>query len=590
MEAQKSQTATSVDAIRSDIEVASGRIPADILLRNGRFLDVFTGEIRTGDLAVRNGRVVALGPAGVYRGKIETDLKGRIAVPGIIDAHVHIESSLLGPAGFAGITVPHGTTTVIADPHEIANVCGMAGIKWMLDASENVPQSVFVMLPSSVPATSLEDAGAVLEASDLADLMNHPRVLGLGEAMDYPAVTAAEKSIVDKIALARKAGKRIDGHSPGVKGMALAAYAAAGIGTDHECSSIEEMKDRLSMGMRILIREGTAARDLASLVKGVDSSFSRRCAFCTDDKLAGDILSEGHIDFNIRKAIKLGIPAVDAVRMATLNAAEAFGLEDQGAIAPGRRADLVLLDGELTDFRPVSVFRGGELVAENGELLRMPSDVDNSPVLDTIRMAPLGRGDLDLSIPSGRAHVISLSSGSLVTGDVIREVPIDAAGLFQPRPETDLVKLVVVERHKATGLIGLGIVEGYGIHGGAVASSIAHDSHNLIIAGDDDAAIFAALQAVSAGGGGISLAASGGELLGVLPLPLGGLMTDAPGTDTTASLENLLSIARDRLGVSPDIDPFMTLSFLALPVIPDLKLTARGLFDVKAFKFVSIEA
>jgi len=578
-----------VEEIRADIEVASGRVPADLALRNGRFLDVFTGELMAGDMAIRNGRVIAVGPSGTYRGIQEQDLENRVVVPGLIDSHVHIESSMHGPAGFSSITVPRGTTTVIADPHEIANVRGMDGIRWILDASENVPQSVFVMLPSCVPATPFEDAGAVLEASDLAELIDHPRVLGLGEAMDYPGVAAARIEIMEKIELARAAGKRVDGHSPAMTGKSLAAYAAAGIGTDHECRNVKEMKERLRMGMRVLIREGTAARDLAALIKGVDSSLARRCAFCTDDKQPGDILSEGHIDFSIRKAVSLGLDPVEAVRMATLNGAEAFGLEDRGALSPGRRADLAVLEGELADFRVASVYRGGKLVAEGGKLLEPVAGINDEAVRDTVRLAPLGPHDLDLKLKSGKARVITLSSGSLVTGESIMDVPLDSRQCFLPDPGKDLLKLVVVERHRGTGRIGLAILQGYGLIGGAAASSIAHDSHNLIAVGDDDAAILSALRALATSGGGISLAADGGEVLGVLSLPLGGLMSDEDPEKTASSLDKLIETAREKLGVRGDLDPFMPLSFLALPVIPDLKLTARGLFDVRNFEFVSVD-
>ncbi len=575
--------------IKADIEAASGRVPADGVLCNGRFLDVFTGEMITGDMAIQGGRIIAVGKPGTYQGRKETDLGGRIVVPGLIDAHVHIESSLHGPVGFAGLTVPKGTTTVIADPHEIANVRGMDGIRWLLAASENVPQSVFVMLPSCVPAMPQEDSGAVLEASDLSELIGHPRVLGLGEVMDYPAVAAADNGIVDKIAMARRSAKKLDGHSPGMTGSDLAAYAISGITTDHECGTLEEMRERLRLGMRILIREGTAARDLAALIKGVEPAFARRCAFCTDDKLGGDILKEGHIDFNIRKAVRLGLDAVEAVRLATLNAAEAYGLDDRGALAPGRRADLVVLDGELEDFRVGSVYHEGVLVAEGGRLLRAPLLSDDTAVRDTVRPAPLSKEDLDLMMSSGRARVITMESGSLVTGELITDVPIGGNGKFIPGIFNDLLKLVVVERHQGTGRIGLGIVKGYGLQGGAVASSIAHDSHNLIAVGDDDEAILAVLRNLIAEGGGISLAAAGGESLGTLPLPLGGLMTDEDGEKTAALLENLIAIAHERLHVRSEMDPFMSVSFLALPVIPKLKLTAKGLFDVSRFEYVSVE-
>ena len=575
--------------IKADIEAASGRVPADGVLRNGRFLDVFTGEMITGDMAIQGGRIIAVGKPGTYQGRKETDLGGRIVVPGLIDAHVHIESSLHGPVGFAGLTVPKGTTTVIADPHEIANVRGMDGIRWLLAASENVPQSVFVMLPSCVPAMPQEDSGAVLEASDLSELIGHPRVLGLGEVMDYPAVAAADNGIVEKIVMARRSGKKLDGHSPGMTGTDLAAYAVSGIGTDHECGTLEEMRERLRLGMRVLIREGTAARDLAALVKGVEAGLARRCAFCTDDKLGGDILEEGHIDFNIRKSIGLGLSPIEAVRLATLNAAEAYGLDDRGALAPGRRADLVVLEGELEDFRVRSVYREGVLVADGGRLVEVPSSSDNTAVLNTVRPASLDIQDFNLIVTSGRARVITMESGSLVTGEDISDVPIDAGGRFLPDGSDDLLKLVVVERHKGSGRVGLGIVKGYGLRGGAVASSIAHDSHNLIAVGDDDEAIFAVLQALVSEGGGISMAAAGGQLLGTLPLPLGGLMTDSDGEKTAVRLKELIAVAHNQLSVRADMDPFMSLSFLALPVIPKLKLTTKGLFDVSQFEFVSVE-
>lgn len=575
--------------LKADIEAASGRISADSILRNGRYLDVFTGEVVPGDMAIRNGRIVGIGKPGSYHGSEDADLGGRIVVPGLIDAHVHIESSLHGPVGFAGLTVPKGTTTIIADPHEIANVCGMDGIKWLLAASENVPQSVFVMLPSCVPAMQGEDSGAVLEASDLAELIDHPRVLGLGEVMDYPAVAAAEKGIVEKIVMARRSGKKLDGHSPGMTGTDLAAYAVSGIGTDHECSTLEEMRERLRLGMRVLIREGTAARDLAALVKGVEAGLARRCAFCTDDKLGGDILEEGHIDFNIRKSIGLGLSPIEAVRLATLNAAEAYGLDDRGALVPGRRADLTVLEGELEDFRVGSVYHEGVLVADGGRLVEAPSSSDNTAVLNTVRPAPLNSRDFDLVVTSGRARVITMESGSLVTGEELIDVPIDADGRFLSDGSDDLLKLVVVERHKGSGRVGLGIVKGYGLRGGAVASSIAHDSHNLIAIGDDDEAIFAVLQALVSEGGGISMAAAGGELLGTLPLPLGGLMTDSDGEKTAVRLKELIAVAHNQLSVRADMDPFMSVSFLALPVIPKLKLTTKGLFDVSLFEFVSVE-
>ncbi|KGM38449.1 Adenine deaminase [Olavius algarvensis spirochete endosymbiont] len=574
-----------VDNILADIEVASGRSPADLVLSKGRILDVFTGALIPGDLAIRGERIVAIGKG--YHGLVEEDLNNRIVVPGLIDAHVHIESSLQGPGGFVDLTVPRGTTTVIADPHEIANVRGIAGIRWMLEVSENLPQSIFLMLPSCVPATKFEDSGAELTASDLKILIGHPRVLGLGEVMDYSAVAAAEKSIVEKVAMAHLAGKRIDGHSPKMSGSELAAYSVAGIGTDHECTDIEEMNEKLRMGMRILIREGTATRDLVNLINGIGGGAGRRCAFCTDDKLPSDILTEGHIDFNVREAIHHGVPPVEAIRLATLNGAETFGLEDRGALCPNRRADMVVLKGELADFTVDMVYQGGKLVAEGGKLTCKLPQSDNRPVRDTVRIARLDSSGLELKLKSKRARVISLVAGSLITENSVLEVSVNERGLFVA--ESDLLKLALVERHKASGRIGLGILKGYGLSGGAIASSIAHDSHNLICVGDDDAAMLAALYALEASGGGISLAATGGQLLGVLPMPLGGLMTDEASDITAKKLNELIDLAHGKLGVPEELDPFMPLSFLALPVIPNLKLTVRGLFDVQAYDFTPID-
>jgi len=573
-----------IDGIFADIEMAAGRKPVDMVLRGLRILDVFTGTLIQGDLAIKGEKIVAVGRG--YQGLVERDLDNRIVVPGLIDTHVHIESSLQGPSGFAELTVPRGTTTVIADPHEIANVLGMDGILWMLEASENLPQSVFLMLPSCVPAAKFEHSGAELNAVDLELLINHPRVLGLGEVMDYMAVAAAGKGVVEKIAMTRLAGKRIDGHSPKMRGRDLAAYIAAGIGTDHECTDLEEMREKLHMGMRILIREGTAARDLATLIAGIEGGAGRRCSFCTDDKLPGDILAEGHIDFNVREAIHHGLAPVEAIRLATLNAAEAFGLEDRGALCPNRRADILVLKGELEDFYVDMVYQGGELVAEGGKLTRSLPKSDNQSVRDTVRVAKLDSRGFELKLKSKRARVISLAAGSLITENLVLEVKVDEEGLFVAG--SDLLKLALVERHKASGRIGLGILKGYGLSGGAIASSIAHDSHNLICVGDDDKAMLEALHALETIGGGISLAATGGQMIDILPLPLGGLMTDEACEATISKLSELTDLAHNKLGVHVELDPFMTLSFLALPVIPSLKLTVNGLFDVESFDFTSI--
>lgn len=569
--------------IIKNTEIVSGRSQAELVLKNGKFFDVFTGELIHGDMAVHQGQIVGIGQ---FDGVTEEDLEGRIAVPGLIDAHVHIESSLHSPSGFARLTVPAGTTTVIADPHEIANVKGMDGIRWLLDASEHVPQSVFVMLPSCVPALPFEDAGAVLEADDLADLIDHPRVLGLGEMMDFPGLAAGETGIVSKIAMARSHQKKVDGHCPGMTARELEICAAAGIGTDHECTDLPGMKKRLQLGMRVLIREGTAARDLAALIGGVSPGLARRCAFCTDDKHPGDILDEGHIDFNVREAIRRGLNPADAVRLATLNGAEAYGLNDRGALCPGRRADIAVLEGRFEDFQVQSVYQNGIKAAQNGRLLTKIKAVDDSAVRNTVCIPSAETLNLDLKPRSDSVRVMTLSPGTLMTGDEVRTVKLDAEGRFIAG--NGLIKLAVAERHQCSGQTGLGILEGFGLEGGAIASSIAHDSHNLIAAGDDDAAITAAFRALADCGGGIALAASGGRILGMLPLPLGGLMTDAPARQTAEKLNELKNLAYRELHVKPELDPFMPLSFLALPVIPKLKLTSRGLYDVNRSVFVEL--
>ncbi|KAB3531647.1 adenine deaminase [Alkaliphilus pronyensis] len=568
------------EMIKRRIDVAAGREKAQLVLKNSKVVNVFSHEIIEGDVAIDNGFIVGIGS---YEGVDEYDVKGKYLAPGLIDAHVHIESSMVTPGQFARAIVPRGTTTIIADPHEIANVCGINGIEFILKASEGLPLNVFIMLPSCVPATSFENAGAVLEAKELAKLIDNDRILGLGELMDYPEVVSANNKILDKIITA--GDKMIDGHGPNIDGKALNAYVAAGVRTEHECSTLEEMKNRLELGLYILIREGSAARNLETLVAAVTKENSRRCLFCTDDKHPDDILTGGHIDNNLRLAVKKGIHPITAIQMATINAAECYGLKNIGAIAPGYKADIIVLE-DLHSFKVSKVFKNGKPVAEDMGATFDVVPQNYSDVINTVKMKEINKEDLRLEVKSDIVNVIKLLPHSLVTERAVRKVETEN-GAFKYHKSLDILKLAVIERHRATGNIGLGLVEDFKLKGGAIASTIAHDSHNLIVIGDNDDDILLAIKEVEELGGGITIT-SNGQVLKSLPLPIGGLISDGTMEEVNLQLNQMLDIAYNKLGVSKDIDPFMTLSFLALPVIPEIKLTDVGLFDVNEFNFIDL--
>jgi len=567
------------EKIKSRIDAAAGRKAASLVLKKCRIVNVFSGEIIEGDIAVERGKIVGIGE---YQGEKEINIDGMYVSPGFIDGHVHIESSMVTPLEYAKAVLPKGTTVVIADPHEIANVCGLKGIEYMLRASEGLPIDIYLMLPSCVPSTVFESAGAVLPAEKLKTLLGHSRVLGMGEMMDYPGVITAKSGKIKKIAAAENF--IIDGHGPGIKGKDLNAYIASGIKTEHECSTADEMIEKLRLGMYILIREGSAAKNLKELIKCVNRENSRRCLFCTDDKHPEDIM-KGHIDNNLRMAVSEGLDPVTAIQMATLNAAECYGLKNKGAVAPGFDADLVVLE-DLKEFIARQVYKKGKLVAENGVPLFEADELDYSEVKGTVNIRPLTEKSLEIKLDTDVVNVIRLIPNSIMTQKVTRKVHTEE-GMFQYHKNLDILKLAVIERHNATGNVGLGLVEDYRLKKGAIASTIAHDSHNIIVIGKDDKDMLLAVNEVARIGGGICIC-SGGRVLYTLPLPIAGLISQEPLKVVADKLSEMMDIARTNLGVNPQIDPFMTLSFLALPVIPELKLTDMGLFDVNRFGFTSL--
>lgn len=562
------------------VKMARGKKRADLVLKNLNIVNVFTGEVSKGDIAIGQGIILGIGD---YEGEKELDYRGKYAVPGLIDGHVHIESSMMTPAGFGHAIIPKGTTTVIADPHEIANVSGLDGVSYMLEASRHTPLDVYIMMPSCVPSTDFENAGAELAWEDLALLKDKENVLGLGEMMNYPGVSFGNEGVHEK--LLGFEDKPIDGHAPGVSGKELNAYIMSGVKTDHECVDFRELKEKVAKGMYIHLREGSATRNVAELTRGVSPLNSRWLMFCTDDKHLTDILDEGHIDFNIRVAIENGVDPVMAVQMATINIASCYGLKHKGAIAPGYVGDILVLD-DLKTFKVKDVFKDGIKVAENGSALFEQKTYEDPKVLNTIHLKKDKEINLDMELSSEYVKVICLQDESIITKKAIRKVDVKK-GLFTHNPKMDILKLAVIERHKETGNIGMGLVEGFGFKDGAIGITIAHDSHNMIIIGDNDDDMRACVEELEKMTGGICII-SGGQVVEALRLEVGGLMTDSPMEEVVLELKRIFSTAR-KMGVPTGIDPVMTLSFLALPVIPEIKVTDIGLFDANEFKFVEVE-
>ncbi|MDK8181453.1 adenine deaminase [Paenibacillus sp. UMB4589-SE434] len=563
---------------------ASKQKPADLVIKNGRIIDVFNLEVITGDVAITDGRIVGIGR---YEGKQEIDAQGRYIAPSFIDTHVHIESSMVTPPEFARVVLPHGITTVVTDPHEIANVSGADGIQYMLDASEGLPLDVRVMLPSCVPATQFENAGAVLTADKLRPFYAHPRVLGLAEVMDYPSVRQGDEDMTQKLTDALQHSGYLDGHGAGLDDDAVNVYRAAGIRTDHECVRAEEAKSRLSRGMYVMLREGSVAKDVQALAPVVTAHNARRCVFCTDDKHLDELITEGSVDYNVRLAIQCGIDPLTAIQMASLNAAECFGFMTKGAVAPGFDADLLLLD-DLEQIKIHQVYRFGQLVAQEGQyvgpMLEIVAPPDN--LLRTVHIQQINEQHLHMPLDGHHnCHIIGISPNSLITRHLIEEVDA-VGGCFQPSTVNDQLKIAVVERHHDTGNIGLGIVKGFALTSGAIASTVAHDSHNLVVAGTNDRDMLLAIETLHRSGGGLAVIKEG-QVLASLNLPLAGLISTARYEDVVKQLE-MLHQALDQVNASKAFHPFVTLSFLCLPVIPELKLTDMGLFDFQSFRHISI--
>lgn len=573
--------------LREQVAAATGSKKAELVLKNAQIVNVFTQSVETGDIAIEGGYIVGIGN---YEGITEKDLGGAYVCPGFLDGHIHIESSMTSPGEFERAVVPHGTTAVITDPHEIANVAGTAGIRFMMQSAQKLDLDVYFMLPSCVPATDLDESGAELLARDLEPFYADEKVLGLAEMMNAFGVTHGDKGCFEKLVQARSLKKAIDGHAPALSGKELNAYVTAGIRSDHECSDFEEAKEKFARGQWIMIRQGTAAKNLKALMGMFEDPYYQRCLLVTDDKHPGDLIRIGHIDAIIREAVSMGADPIRAIRMGTLNAAAYFGLHDMGAVAPGYKADLAVFD-DLRTLNVKQVYKGGKLVAEDGKMLHQKekntdwSTEIQERVFHSFHRVPITVEELQLKETTGtHQRVIDMVAHELITKERIeewKELPGVAPGVDISR---DIVKLAAIERHKNTGHVGLGFLGKYGLKKGAVATSIGHDSHNLVIAGVTDEDMVLAGNRVIENGGGLAIALEG-KVLADLPLPIGGLMADEPVEVVDEKLEHMKKLSVE-LGISEDIDAFMTLAFISLPVIPKLRLNTYGVVDVEKHQVV----
>ncbi len=565
------------------IDCAAGRIPADLVLKNTKIIHVYTRDIVPGNVAIIDGHIAGIGDN--YAGRIETDLEGKYLSPGFIEGHIHIESSMLTPQQFAAAVIPHGTTTVICDPHEIANVSGIPGIHFMLD--QNSPLEIYAMAPSCVPATHMETNGANLSAAAIEEILSHPRVIGLAEMMNFPGIVEALPEVLQKTLLAINSNRLLDGHAPGLTGKGLQAYVAAGISSDHECTELSEAMEKIRAGMAIFIREGSTAHNLEELLPILRSEAARHCLLVTDDRHADDLVEHGHLDHILRRAVSMGADPITAIQMVTLNVAKHFGLTKNGAIIPGAKANLVVLE-DLCSFTVSNVFIAGKERASEGSIHTKIPEIslkEVSPeIQSSVKIIP---ETLDLTLPAteGKIRVIGCTEGQLVTEHLLLEPKIKN-GLLVSDPERDILKIAVIERHQGSQQIGIGFVQGLGIKNGAIASTVAHDSHNLVVVGSSDKAMMLAIKEISALQGGLVVSGDS-KIHASLPLPVAGLMSTESADVVCHSLHRL----HRKLGKIETCvkNPFMLLSFLALPVIPRLKITDKGLVDVEKFELVSIQ-
>ncbi len=575
-----------MNELKNLIEVAAGRKSADLLIKNCRIVNVFSGEIENGDIAVVDGKIAGIGKN--YDGKKIIDAHEKFAAPGFIDAHIHIESSYISPEELGKIIVPCGTTTIIADPHEIANVCGLEGLKYMIAAAKKTKLKIIFAMPSCVPATDFEDAGAILNAEDMEEIFSDENIFGLGEFMNAPGVINCDEKALKKILLAKKFNKLIDGHGPNLTEKNLNAYVAAGILGDHECMTVEEMKEKISRGMYILIREGSACHNLRKLLQGATEKNSGRLLLCSDDLQTKTIFEKGHINNHLKICVEEKINPITAIQMATLNTAETFRLFDRGAIKPGNCADFVLLN-DLKNFVAEKVFIDGEIVAEDGKYLPKIISQDISKVRGSVRVKNFSAERLKMNLKKNFVNVIKILPGEVVTKKITAEIKIDSDGDFIFDSSKDICKIAVIERHHETGKIGLGFLSGYGIKFGAIAISVAHDSHNIIVAGVNNSEMAFAVEKLIEMEGGMILVKDG-KIISKISLPIAGIMSDKSGEFIAEKLDELHKKAHDELGISKNVEPVMTLTFMSLSVIPEIKLTNRGLFDYEKFNFIDVEA
>ena len=564
------------------IGVAKGEIPADLLIKNAQVVNVFIGKIFTSNVAIAGKYIAGIGD--YQTGKQIIDAKNLYLIPGLMDAHIHLESTLLTPSAFARAVISHGTTSIFIDPHEIANVLGIKGINYMLKATENLPLNVFILVPSCVPATNLETSGASIPAEKIAKLLQHPRVVGLAEMMNFPGVINADKTVLAKIKVTHEAKKIIDGHAPLLLKKPLQAYVSVGIDSDHETTQLDEAIEKLEAGMWLMLRQGTAAKNLLSLLPAINSFTVHRCLLCCDDKEPTDLQEQGHIDHLIKLAIKAGINPIWAIKMATINCAQRFGIKRLGAIAPGYRADLILVKN-LNDFQIETVIKNGKVIFEEGTLKVSLSPYIEPEVTNTVHLKDISPDDFRIFVQGEKVRVIGLLPDQIITKHLIKEVTKNREEIVADL-EQNIIKIAVIERHHATGNIGLGLISGLGLKKGAIASSVSHDSHNIVVAGVNNQDMYIAVKAVEKMQGGFVLVENEMVKAG-LALPIAGLISPLSAQEVGFHMKTLCQEAKN-LGISLP-NPFLTLSFVALPVIPELRLTDKGLVDVNKFEFVGLE-